>query len=144
MYDSLIKAILLETFLVIVLVRNIIRLKKAIFLRKDFKSGRTMKIRAKLTRVTATANRGSNAKAVYTINGSEINGTMVCACSWSLWHKRGEYIDIIVGKTDSTVFANDKEQIRDAVLTWAVFSVPAGLAVAFFAFSIAYTILRQV
>ncbi len=141
MYDSLIKSILLETFFSAVLARNIVMLRKSLRLRRDVKAGNTEKVKARITFTRTAGTRSYMARAVYTVGGSKITGSTVCAVGFGEL-RRGKEKYVIVGKTDSSVFALDEQQTKDAVLTWWTFSVLAGIAVLFMAAGIVLEIIK--
>ena len=141
MYDDLIKSILLETFLAAVLARNIVMLIKALRLRRDVRPKNTEVTAARITRIWPSAGRSRMARAVYTAGGKKVKGTSVCAVGMGIF-RRGDDRKVIVGKTDSSVFADDEQQTKDAVLTWWVFSALAGMAVLTLAAAIVYDVMR--
>ncbi len=141
MYDSLIKGILFETFLAAVLARNIVMLIKAVRLRRDVRQRNTEVINARIPRTRPSAGRAIMARAVYDVDGKKFRGITVCGVN--MWYlRRGDDRKVIVGKTDSSVFAVDEQQTKDAVLTWWVFTVLAGIAVLFYAVGIVYDVVR--
>ncbi len=141
MYEDMIKSIIAETLLISLLVRNIVMLKKARALRRDVKAGNTEKVKTRITFTRTAGTRSYMARAVYTVGGSKITGSTVCAVGFGEL-RRGKEKYVIVGKTDSSVFALDEQQTKDAVLTWWTFSVLAGIAVLFMAAGIVLEIIK--
>ena len=141
MYDTLIKTILIETILTILLVRNVSMLRKATVLHRDVTAGKTDKVRVHITRTRPCGGRGIMARGVYDIDGEKVMCSMICACSM-LELRRGDDKYVIIGKSDGSVFALDEAQSRDAVMTWWVFTVLAGLGVLFMAVGIVFKVLR--
>ena|GEM_PF-1561521 len=140
MFNELIKSILFETILVMLFVRNIVMLKKALTLRCDIKADNTEKVKARITFTRPTGNRSYMARAVYTVGGSEVKGSSVCAVGYRL--RRGDENNVIVGKTDSSVFALDEQHTKDAVLTWTVLGILNVLGMMFFAVDIVFEIIK--
>ena len=141
MYDSLIKTILLETFFSAVLARNIVMLRKSLRLRRDVKAGNTEKVKARITFTRTAGTRSYMARAVYTVGGSKITGSTVCAVGFGEL-RRGDEKYVIIGKTDSSVFALDEQQTKDAVLTWTVLTALMAIVVIFFAAGIVFEIIK--
>lgn len=135
MYDELITAIIFEILLTALLARNIFMLRKAIVLDRDVKAGRTESVRASISFMrTKRGHRGTAAWAVYDKDGRKMNSRMICACSMSV--PRSEERDVIIGKSDGSVFVLNEQQAKDGVMTWWVFTVLAGLGLVFVAFII--------
>ncbi|WP_295104211.1 hypothetical protein [Ruminococcus sp.] len=81
------------------------------------------------------------ARAVYTAGGSKVTGSSVCAVGYGEL-RRGDEKYVIVGKTDSSVFALDEQQTKDAVLTWTVLTALMAIVVIFLAAGIIYFIFK--
>ena len=139
MYDTLVSSILFETMFAVLFARNIFMLRKAMNFRHDVKAGRTEKVKASISFMrTKRGHRGTSARAVYDKDGRKMKSRMICASSMSV--PRSEEREVIIGKSDGTVFALDEQQTKDAVMTWWVFTVLAGLGVLFFLADIIYQI----
>ena len=141
MYDVPVTTIIVEILLTALLLRNILMLRKAIVLNRDVKAGRTERVKASISFMrTKRGHRGTSARAVYDKDGRKMKSRMICACSMSV--PRSEESDVIIGDSDGSVFALDEKQARDAVMTWWVFTVLAGLCVLFWVFVI-YCVVKD-
>lgn len=141
MYEDMVKSIIAETLLISLLVRNIVMLKKARALRRDVKAGNTEKVKSRISFYrTKRGHRGVMAHGVYEKDGEKIKSRMICATSTIVCKSEEKYV--IVGKTDSSVFALDEQQTKDAVLTWTVLTALMAIVVIFFAAGIIYFIFK--
>lgn len=142
MYDELIKDILYETLLTILMVRNIFMLRKARALRRDVKTGKTEKVKARITLVRFSIEpRGRMARGEYEKDGRKIKCSMICTCSMHYIHRKDE-IEVIIGESDGRFFALDEKQSRDAVITWWVLTFLPGVYVLIFLMDIVFQITK--
>lgn len=80
------------------------------------------------------------AKAVYTLNNKEIKGRMICAYYQKL--DPDDKIRIIPDKRNGTLFAFSVQHIKDAVLTYSVFSLLSVLFTAIMLAGVIYGLIH--
>ncbi len=105
---------------------SVMKMIRAIRLRKAFKNGNAISCGAKIVLEFGRGrnlNRCEHAWARYTVNGKEVLGVMVCAVDQKL--SEGENVSVYVNKNAPRAFAFSEKQSRDAVITYAVFGVLA-------------------
>ena len=61
------------------------------------------------------------AKAVYTHDGKQIVGKMICAYDSRV--EKGNKVNIIVPKNNLKIFAFSEKQVKNAVMTYSVFTM---------------------
>ena len=61
------------------------------------------------------------AKAVYTVDGKQICGKMICACDFRI--DKGDKVTVIFPKSNPKIFAFSEQHIKNAVLTYCVLTV---------------------
>lgn len=61
------------------------------------------------------------AKAIYTVDGEQICGKMICASDYRI--DKGDKVTVIISKNRPDVFALSEQHMKDAVLTYGVLMV---------------------
>ena len=61
------------------------------------------------------------AKAVYTVDGKQICGKMICACDFRI--DKGNKVTVIFPKSNPKIFAFSEQHVKNAVLTYSVLTV---------------------
>ena len=106
-------------------IRNAICLNKALQFLRSIKEKTYMHYSAVITEAYGLVNRSYNsrkyAKAQYTVQGKPVIGTMIC--SYDSRVDVNDQVRIIVPKCNLEIFAFSEKQVRDAVMTYVVFTV---------------------
>ncbi|MCM1164931.1 MAG: hypothetical protein NC299_04315 [Lachnospiraceae bacterium] len=137
--NVVISAVLTFAALVLLTCRCVIKLTRAVGLHSDIKRGQALTVSARIVYRWLTPSRGgyigtTYAKAIYSVNGTESAAWMVCASSRQL--SKNERVTVVTGKNARRVFAFDRKQSRDAVMTYAVFSALSFAALALLAVTV--------
>ena len=110
----------------------VIKLIRAVRFQRAVKSGRTVRVTGTVTFKFGFKGRRpdscSHAWARYSLNGKEMIGAMICSVDKRL--QIDQSVDIIVPKSGLRTFAFSEKHVRDAVLTYAVFSTVTVTALA--------------
>lgn len=58
------------------------------------------------------------AKAIYTVDGKQIFGKMICTCDFRI--DKGDKVTVIFPKSNPKIFAFSEQHVKNAVLTYSV------------------------
>lgn len=119
-----IRGIVMGALLIFLAAVCVIRLIRAVRFQRAVKSGQTMRVTGIITFKFGFKGRRpdscTHAWARYSLNGKDVVGMMICSADQGL--QMDQSVDIIVPKIGLKAFAFSEKQVRDAVLTYAVFS----------------------
>ncbi len=102
--------------------KNAYCLKFALQFLHDVKANAYVECWAKIIWAFGTSNgtyfTRKYAKAVYTVDGKQICGKMICACDFRI--DKGNILTVIFPKSNPKIFAFSQQHLKNAVLTYSV------------------------
>lgn len=109
------------------LVWNVMRLHRSVVFYREVKdlNGKKPKLTSALITRAWRRRRWyistDGARAAYRLDGKKVKGRMICACDDRL--DKDDRVDVIVCRRYEKLFAMSVKHVRDAVLTYSVFSI---------------------
>lgn len=120
--EIIVSDIVLPFLCVLLWAKNVYCLKLALQLRHAVKTKTYTQCWAEIVWAFSTSNgtyfTRKYAKAVYTVDGKQICGKMICACDFRI--DKGNKVTVIFPKSNPKIFAFSKQHVKNAVLTYGI------------------------